>query len=269
MENTANLSLPYVMPSEAQKHVTHNEALRALDAVVQLAVLSRGLASPPTEPAEGDRHIVAAGATGMWEGAQGKVAAWQDGAWAFPDPKPGWLCFVIEENVLLLWTGADGENPFAAKLNKTLWAALATDEGGSGDLRYTLNKQARRRQRPICSDADELVGPCRVRPDRRRRSLHQGERGRNRLEGGAAGGEWDRRGRFRAHEPALRLFREPPAGHRSPGSHRQRLRKRRRRLRVPILALSTAVRSTTSENSSTTTPTTAVRMGRWRPMSKI
>ena len=63
MENTPNLSLPYIMPSQAQKHVTHNEALRALDILVQLAVLDRDLTVPPSAPDEGDRHIVAAAAT--------------------------------------------------------------------------------------------------------------------------------------------------------------------------------------------------------------
>ena len=40
-----------------------------------------------------------------------------------------------------LGTTADALNPFAAKLNKALWAALSTTEGGNGDLRYTMNKQ--------------------------------------------------------------------------------------------------------------------------------
>jgi hypothetical protein len=35
-ETTDILSLPFIMPSQAQKHVTHNEALKTLDAVVQL-----------------------------------------------------------------------------------------------------------------------------------------------------------------------------------------------------------------------------------------
>ena len=39
-------------------------------------------------------------------------------------------------------TTADAQNPFAAKLNKALWSALGTAEGGTGDLRYTLNKLA-------------------------------------------------------------------------------------------------------------------------------
>jgi hypothetical protein len=32
-------------------------------------------------------------------------------------------------------------NPFSAKLNKALWTALGVSEGGTGDLRYTLNKE--------------------------------------------------------------------------------------------------------------------------------
>ncbi|MES2335794.1 MAG: hypothetical protein V4551_14090 [Pseudomonadota bacterium] len=36
---TTHLLLPYILASQAQKHVTHNEALRLLDAMVQLSVL--------------------------------------------------------------------------------------------------------------------------------------------------------------------------------------------------------------------------------------
>lgn len=64
MEETENLKLPFIMPSQAQKHVTHNESIRALDALVQLSVLDRDLASPPALPAGGQRFIVAAGAAG-------------------------------------------------------------------------------------------------------------------------------------------------------------------------------------------------------------
>ncbi len=66
MENSPNLSLPYIMPSQAQKHVTHNEALVALDAIIQLAVLDKDVGAPPLSPGEGDRYLVAAGADGIW-----------------------------------------------------------------------------------------------------------------------------------------------------------------------------------------------------------
>src|SRR5690606_42155871 len=39
-----------------------------------------------------------------------------------------------------LGTQADAVNPFPARLNKALWTAKPAGEGGSGDLRYTLNK---------------------------------------------------------------------------------------------------------------------------------
>ncbi|WP_164712442.1 hypothetical protein [Methylobacterium currus] len=44
--------------------------------------------------------------------------------------------------LLGLGTTADAQNPFAAKLNTVLWTALTAGEGGTGDLRYTLNKEA-------------------------------------------------------------------------------------------------------------------------------
>jgi Protein of unknown function (DUF2793) len=106
MENSENLSLPYIMPAQAQKHVTHNEALRALDAVVQLSAESAGLASPPADPAAGARFVVAQSPTGEWAGREGQVAAFQDGAWAYHVPRPGWRCFIADSGRLLLWDGA-------------------------------------------------------------------------------------------------------------------------------------------------------------------
>lgn len=165
MNTTPNLSLPYIMSSQAQKHVTHNEALAMLDALAQLAVIDRHLATPPASPTDGDCYIVPAGATGPWSGQADKVAAFQDGAWLFLTPKPGWRAFAVGEGRLLFWNGsawqeveghptelqsitklgigtlADAVNPFAAKLNKALWTAKSVAEGGDGDLRYTMNKE--------------------------------------------------------------------------------------------------------------------------------
>ncbi|MEK1894771.1 MAG: hypothetical protein AAAB20_16100 [Rhizobium sp.] len=35
-DQTNNRALPYILPSQAGQHVTHNEALQRLDAIVQL-----------------------------------------------------------------------------------------------------------------------------------------------------------------------------------------------------------------------------------------
>lgn len=103
METTSHLALPYLMPSQAQKHVTHNEALRMLDALVQLSVADRSRRVPPSAPAEGDRHIVGSSGEGPWEGKDGQVAAWQGGAWAYFQPAEGWRAWVQEEQSLLLF----------------------------------------------------------------------------------------------------------------------------------------------------------------------
>jgi len=106
MTTTPNLELPYIQPAQAQKHVTHNEALRALDAIVQLGVLTRALATPPATPAEGARYLVPAGATGAWEGVADRIAAYQDGAWSFYTPRQGWLAWVADEALAVVWSGS-------------------------------------------------------------------------------------------------------------------------------------------------------------------
>ncbi|MGX0879428.1 hypothetical protein ACSSV4_004137 [Roseovarius sp. MBR-154] len=161
---TTHLLLPYILASQAQKHVTHNDALRLLDGLVQLSVLDRDQTAPPASPADGDRHIVASGGTGLWAGWDLNVALWTDGAWQRLPPRTGWRAWVESESLLLVFDGAgwvgstpaalqnmaflgigttaDAANPFSAKLNAALWTARTVAEGGTGDLFYTMNKEA-------------------------------------------------------------------------------------------------------------------------------
>jgi hypothetical protein len=103
---TTHLLLPYILASQAQKHVTHNEALRLLDAMVQLSVLDRMRTTPPASPADGDRHIVASGATGLWAGWDLNVAFWVDGVWMRLVPRPGWLAWIADEAAFVVWDGS-------------------------------------------------------------------------------------------------------------------------------------------------------------------
>ena len=107
MLNTPNLKMPYLAAAQAQKHVTHNEALRMLDAIVQLSVVDRDLAEPPAEPGDGHRFIVADNATGDWAGRDGQVAAWQDGAYMYYQPESGWIAWLEDEDKLIVWDGAE------------------------------------------------------------------------------------------------------------------------------------------------------------------
>lgn len=119
-DTTAHLALPFIMAAQAQKHVTHNEALRLLDAVVQLAILDRDLTAPPASPAEGARYIVASGAAGVWAGWDLNVALWVDGAWMRLVPEPGWIAWIVDEGGLFVWSGS-------------AWAGVTGGDGGGSD----------------------------------------------------------------------------------------------------------------------------------------
>ena len=116
MDESPNLDLPYIMPSQAQKHLTHNEAIARLDGVVQLSVIDRDLDTPPGAPADGDRYIVAASATGAWTGWERSVACFYAGAWLRLLPRPGWLCWIADEDQLAFWDGAAWQSIAAANI---------------------------------------------------------------------------------------------------------------------------------------------------------
>jgi hypothetical protein len=166
MTLTSHLALPYIDAAQAQKHVTHNEALQMIDALVHLSVSSRNQIAPPTSPVEGQRCLVAANATDGFAGKDLQIATFLAGAWTFLAPRAGWRAFVEAESLLLIYDGAvwrdaglmlhslqnlgllgigataDAANPLSVKLNAALFAALSAAEGGTGDLRFTLNKSA-------------------------------------------------------------------------------------------------------------------------------
>ncbi len=105
MSATPNLGLPYIDQNQSQKHVTHNEALKLLDGMVQISVKGRTTTAPPASPSEGDRWIVPAGATGAWSGKTNNIALFKDGFWAFFVPAQGWIAFVENEGTVVFAAG--------------------------------------------------------------------------------------------------------------------------------------------------------------------
>jgi hypothetical protein len=116
-DQTPTLNLPYIMPSHAQKHVTHNQALEILDAVVQLSVLDAGTDAPPSTPSEGDRHIVGPAPTGAWAGHASEIAVARPGGWAFVAPLAGWLAWVQDTGRLLVFDGGNWISPVDGAVN--------------------------------------------------------------------------------------------------------------------------------------------------------
>lgn len=157
-DTSQNLNLPYILPTQAQKHVTHNEALRRLDIVTQLAVESASLDTPPSSPQTGDRYLVAPNGQGDWTAQDGHIAVMEDGAWSFETPQEGWLCWVRDSDQLQVYDGvtwtelvpempetvalfgiattADANNPLSVSGPGT----LLTNAGS--DHRLTVNKAA-------------------------------------------------------------------------------------------------------------------------------
>ena len=163
-DQSARLGLPYLAAGQMQKHVTLNEALTRLDALVQLRVESRSTAEPPVDPADGWLFIVPDG--GDWPGfAPGDLVRAEGGAWTRIETPPGALAWVGDAGRCVVregggWTllaerlgeirdldrfglaaSPDGANPFLVRLNNALWTAREAAAGGSGDLRLVLNKE--------------------------------------------------------------------------------------------------------------------------------
>jgi hypothetical protein len=104
-QSTPVLGLPYILPSQAQKHVTHNEAIDRLDSLVQLAVQSRSQSAPPLSPIAGDRYIVQASGSGDWAGQDNTLAVWRDTGWQFIAPLAGWQAQVLDDGTAVIFDG--------------------------------------------------------------------------------------------------------------------------------------------------------------------
>lgn len=163
MEQSPRLSLSYVAPSQAQKHVTVNETFRRLDALAQMTVRSRTIAAEPAAPAEGDGYILPASPSGAaWDNyAVHDLAFFQDGAWVSIASVQGMRAYVADEDALVVFDGA-AWSPVGGVAESTQFGVNATADAtnrlsvksdavlfshddvtpGTGDARLKVNKAA-------------------------------------------------------------------------------------------------------------------------------
>lgn len=127
-ETTARLALPYIAAAQAQKHVTHNDAIRRLDALVQPRLESLTVTTPPSAPGEGQCWLVPSGATGAWAGQAGRIAAYEAGAWDFFDLPTGLLAYVADVRRVLLFDGTRWVSPLAASAHGAAIEARVLEE---------------------------------------------------------------------------------------------------------------------------------------------
>lgn len=164
-ERTPRLALPWLMPAQAQKHVTVNEALARLDILVQAVVLSRTQTAQPAEPVEGDGFILPDAASGpAWsEQPAGTLLVFHEGVWTAITPWAGLGVYVRDEALSLVHDGTDwrpvsdqirqldqlaglGVGAVADAYNrvviKSSGVLMAAEDAGAGDMRLVMNKSA-------------------------------------------------------------------------------------------------------------------------------
>ncbi|THD38334.1 MAG: DUF2793 domain-containing protein [Sphingomonas sp.] len=96
-ETTDRFALPLLQPGQAQKEMFHNDALAALDLLVQPTVETIGLETPPTAPESGQCWIVGDSPVGAWAGKAGQLAGWSAAGWRFAVPREGTAAWVIAD----------------------------------------------------------------------------------------------------------------------------------------------------------------------------
>lgn len=97
MVETRHFGLPLLASGQAQKHVTVNEALARLDALVSGVVESASREAPPMA-ADGDVFIVPVGAGSAWGVAETMLAVFLNGGWVAVAPIEGRAVWVRDED---------------------------------------------------------------------------------------------------------------------------------------------------------------------------
>ncbi|WP_363284260.1 DUF2793 domain-containing protein [uncultured Sphingomonas sp.] len=122
-DTTARLALPMIVPGQAQKEMTHNEALALLAIAVQAQVTAVGTNVPPTDPMLGECWVVGPAPTGAWVGQADAVAGWTGGGWRFVPAHPGFTVGVA-------YTGRRARFSDQGWESETAPAAVVAPSGG-------------------------------------------------------------------------------------------------------------------------------------------
>ena len=126
-QTSPNLHLPYILPAQAQKHVTHNESLDLLDVLVRTTVLGRDATTPPAAPDAGETWALGAAPTGDWAGHPHSLASFNNGGWVFVHMVDGTLVWDLSGPGLHIWS-------------QDAWVSVVAE--GSGLASFGINATA-------------------------------------------------------------------------------------------------------------------------------
>jgi hypothetical protein len=123
MAQSSRFGLPFLQPGQAQKEITHNDAIAQVDCLLHLAVESRHAANGTGMA--GTAWIVPANSTGPWAGHDGAIAIFDESGSAFVMPPDGCVAFVRDESVFI---------HYAAGQWRDAWPVLALAVGGAAAI---------------------------------------------------------------------------------------------------------------------------------------
>jgi hypothetical protein len=109
MDATERLSLPMLIPGQAQKEFFHNEALHILDAITAGAVEELPRDEPPSSPSSGQCYLIGNSPVGDWSGHPSHVAMFGEAGWRFVSPVAGMSLLVKSSGTFATYGSAGWE----------------------------------------------------------------------------------------------------------------------------------------------------------------
>ena len=122
-------SIPEIAQNQAAKYVTHNEALRQLEALNHGSVIDRTLTAPPVLTSPGDDgkvYIPASGASGAWNGQDQNIAVFKDDGWVFYPFFENLIVYSIPDSALIINQSGS-------------WSVFSSGGSTTGEIKISAN----------------------------------------------------------------------------------------------------------------------------------
>lgn len=103
-------NFPFIQPAQAQKHVTHNQALEQIDHTHHMCLKAINLSASPDNPEIGDCYDLGETPLGIFENQANKLAAFSDTGWQFYPKVTGMTALNLETGNLIIYDGTDWKN---------------------------------------------------------------------------------------------------------------------------------------------------------------
>jgi len=109
MTYTNRLKLPLLYSGQAQKEITHNEALNLLDVLVNPVAQEININSPPTDLKTGKLYVIGLEPTGEFKDHKNKIAQRLENSWRFIKPHKWLEVTYSKDGIKYRFTGSNWE----------------------------------------------------------------------------------------------------------------------------------------------------------------